>query len=330
VRQVLKPGLIILLLLSFSLPLTISSTAQNNSVLWYEDNNLGRAGGISPDFKAMFTTRTEEWQEARKYIKVYLLRLNSLKDPANGIDDTFLKTALIPKLNESHIDLALDVPGISCNGDDEAMQQAATYIDKIKQFGGSVRYVSLQSVLSKPHPQCTTYTDQQRVDNVVTYVQFMHTKYPGIKVGIIDALVAKNEDYKTAYTQLIQTLKQQGLSLDYIHFDFPMEDATANWSNVIEAQQFVQQELHLKMGLILVSTVGGNTSNESFYTRVLSAYKAYSTAAAQKGVAADDIVMMSWHPYPDHNLPEKDMSEYPYMRLVLDLAQSGHFSTEAL
>ena len=329
-RRVLKPGLIISLLLSFFLPITISSTAQNNSVLWYEDNNLGRAGGISPDFKAMFTTRTEEWQEARKYIKVYLLRLNSLKDPTNGIDDTFLKTALIPKLNESHIELALDVPGISCNGGDQAMQQAATYIDKIKQFGGSVRYVSLQSVLSKAHPECPTYTDQQRIDNVVTYVQFMHTKYPGIKVGIIDALVAKNEDYKTAYTQLIQTLKQQGLSLDYIHFDFPMEDATANWSNVIEAQQFVQQELHLKMGLILVSTVGGNTSNESFYTRVLNAYKAYSTAAAQKGVAADDIVMMSWHQYPDHNLPEKDMSEYPYMRLVLDLAQSGHFSTEAL
>ena len=32
--------------------------------LWVQDNNLAQAGGITPDFKEMFTTRTAEWAEA--------------------------------------------------------------------------------------------------------------------------------------------------------------------------------------------------------------------------------------------------------------------------
>src|SRR5581483_1683129 len=42
--------------------------------LWVQDNNMGHAGGVSPDFKASFTTGRDAWAEARRFIRVYQLR----------------------------------------------------------------------------------------------------------------------------------------------------------------------------------------------------------------------------------------------------------------
>jgi hypothetical protein len=52
--------------------------------VWYEDNNLGKAGGMPADFVEKFR-QPESFSQATKYIRVYMMRALDMK----GMDDQF-------------------------------------------------------------------------------------------------------------------------------------------------------------------------------------------------------------------------------------------------
>ena len=67
-------------------------------LLWYEDNNLGRAGGMPADFIEKFH-RPETFQEASRHIDVYMIRASVLRK----VDDAFITTLLEPYLRKNNI-----------------------------------------------------------------------------------------------------------------------------------------------------------------------------------------------------------------------------------
>ena len=309
-----------------------SRPGPEQGTLWVEENNLGRAGGLPPDFTAMFTTRTGDWTRARDYIGVYLLRMNALEDPENGITDDFLGAAFLPTLEASGIGLALDVNGATwaqCREHARVMFQEAEQIDRIMRLGGEVRYLSLQSALSKPSSVCLEYGRDEgydlRIADVVRYVGYMKGRYPGVQVGLIDAMPAKGWDYQPVYRQLVEALRAQHLTLDYLHLDFPMEAATADWANARAAEDFVRHDLGLRVGITYTSKDGGRTSNEAFYANVLEAFRAFRAA----GGRPDDLWVTSWYPHPTVSLPEDATDDAPLMKVVLDFARLGGVTAKA-
>ncbi len=297
---------------------TSISSQQEEGVLWVEDNNLHEAGGVPVDALQMYQPELlDQWSEARKQIRVYMYRYNSLKNLENGYTDTYLRDNLLPLLKESNIDFALDVPPPNwyCGNNAEKLTNAeGDYMQKISDLGGEVTYVSLQSVLSKPS-DCPNYTFEKRIDNVVRFAKYIKNRFPSIQVGIIDALVAKGLDYKPVYTQLVESLAKENLKLDYIHLDFPMEKASRNWKNLREAEDFIRDELGVRVGVTYTSSRGGMTSAKKWQENVLLAFQEYRDA----GGNPDDHLIMSWYNHPRQNLPED--KEFTLMNTVLKFSE---------
>ncbi|HEU0116548.1 MAG TPA: hypothetical protein VFQ80_17790 [Thermomicrobiales bacterium] len=309
-------------------PVASPVAGPERGALWVQDNNMGHAGGLPPDFKAMFTTRRDEWAAARRFIDVYQLRSTSLRDPTNDLSDAFLGDAFLPLLRDANIALSLNVVGamgLACNVEKGATMAAEiAQIARIARLGGRVDYLSLQSVLSKPTDVCPGYGRDEgydhRIADIVRYAEELTGRFPGIRIGLVDAMVAKGWDYAPVYRQLVAALRAKNLALDFIHLDFPAEAASPGWSNALAAQRVIRDELGLRFGLLYTSNDAGRTSDEAFYRAVMAAGRDFHAA----GGRPDDLVVTSWHPHPAFDLPETDPTGHPFMNVVLDFARLGY------
>jgi hypothetical protein len=296
-------------------------------MLWVQPPNLGVAGQVPPDFPAMFTSRSEEWSEARRFTSVVMLRSTSLTGTQPSIADDLLATAVLPRLREWAIPLALDVTGatlVACGDRSSRLATELALVQRIRDLGGQLVFLSLQSPLAKVGRQaCDGYGREAdfaaRIADVVRYAGAMHTHFPDIAIGLIDAMPAKDWAYEEVYRDLVDALRAAGVRLSFLHLDFPLERAALDWSNVRRAEEFVRNELGLPCGLLLVSRTGGATSNVSFRDNVLAGYLAYRAAGGRQ----DHLVLTSWYRYPNAMLPEDDEAGAPFSNLVRDLARLG-------
>jgi hypothetical protein len=308
-----------------SLPTSQLGPAQGT--MWVQPPNHGGAGRLAPDFFEMFTTRIEEWVEARRFVGVWVVRATSLRGADAPVTDAFLRDAFLPQLNRWAIELAVNVTGATlaeCGDPAARLAGEAALIQRLLDLGARVTYLSLQSPLSKVgRRECPAYGRETgydlRIADVVRYVAYMTGRFPGIRVGLVDAMPAKGWAYRDVYRRLADTLAGQGLGLDFLHLDFPMEAAAPGWANLREVEEFVRGELGVRFGVLYVSRVGGETSNVAFRDNVLEAYRSFRAA----GGRPDHLELTSWYPYPNAILSEDDAVSAPFMNLARDFARLG-------
>jgi hypothetical protein len=301
--------------------------------LWVQPPNYGGAGRLAPDFFEMFTTRRDAWAEARLSIAVWVLRITSILGREAPISETFLNEAFLPWLNAWGIRLAVNVTGATLAGCDDFERRVGVEgaaIERLIDGGGCVSFLSLQSPLSKVGGrECPVYGRaagfDRRIADVVRYATLMTGRFPGIQIGLVDAMPAKGWAYAEVYRALVGALGAEGLELAFLHLDFPSEAASADWGNGRAVEDFVRGELGIPFGLLYVSKIGGATSNVAFRDAVLAAYRAYRAA----GGRPDHLVLTSWYPFPDANLPEDDEAGAPFMNLVRDFARLGGVAAPA-
>ena len=300
--------------------------------LWVQPPNYGGAGGLAPDFFEMFTTRGDEWATGRGFVAVWVVRVTSLLGKDVPLIDAFLRESFLPKLHAWGVALALNVTGAThaqCSGQPSRLRAEVTVIEHLLDLGARISYLSLQSPLSKVSDSCSAYGKETgydlRIADIVRYVGHMTERFPGIEIGLVDAMPAKGWDYQNVYLRLRDQLTDRGLRLAFIHLDFPMESASPGWANVREVEDFVRGELRVPFGLIYVSKVGGETSNVAFRDNVLAAYPAYRAA----GGCPDHLELTSWYAFPTANLPEDDEETAPFMNLVRDFARLGRVTHPA-
>jgi len=300
--------------------------------LWVQPPNYGGAGGLAPDFFEMFTTRTDEWAEARAYVEIWVVRVTSLLGKDVPLSDAFLRESFLPKLQGWGVALAVNVTGATgaqCADHPGRLSAEITAIERLLDLGARISYLSLQSPLSKVSGSCPAYGKETgydlRVTDIVNYVATMTEHFPDIKIGLVDAMPAKGWDYQNVYLRLQDELTARGLSLAFIHLDFPMESASPGWANVREVEDFVRGELRIPFGLLYVSKLGGATSNVAFRDTVLAAYLAYRAA----GGRPDHLELTSWYAFPTSNLPEDDEETAPFMNLVRDFSLLGGVALRA-
>lgn len=291
--------------------------------LWYEDNNMGTAGGAPADFYSKFTA-PDTWADARKVIDVYYVRTNVLE--ARATDDTFLQSYFIPVLAKSHIKLALDTGSATWLNSDYsanigAVNDDVALIKRIQSLGGTVDYIGLQSTLSKPlvvHGRKTDYPMADRIKDAVDYATVIKKNFPDIRIGLIDALPTKGQDYEGPYQDLAAAFRSAGLSLDFIHLDSQYEAAqagtTTSWAKITQVQAFVQNTLHVHFGLVATSRTAGYTSDKAYNDAVLDVPVQYRKV----GGNPDEYVIMSWYPHPVATVPDSaGDGQYPVMKTVL-------------
>jgi hypothetical protein len=296
--------------------------------LWVQPPNHGGAGRLAPDFFEMFTTRTDEWAEARRFVDVWVVRMTSLLGKDAPLSDDFLQESFLPKLHAWGIALAVNVTAATlaqcANHPGPPVAGEVAVIQRLLDLGAHISSLSLQSPLSKVGGRvCPAYGKETgydlRIADVVRYVAAMTERFPGIEIGLVDAMPAKGWGYQDVYRHLQDALTARGLRLAFIHLDFPLESAAPGWVDVREAEDFVRGELGVPFGLIYVSKIGGETSNVAFRDAVLDAYRAYRAA----GGRPDHLKLTSWYAYPTSTLPEDDEASAPFMNLVRDFALLG-------
>jgi hypothetical protein len=290
--------------------------------IWFEDNNMGRAGGTPPDLKERFM-KPETWAQAREIIEVYYIRSNTFWRPENGLDDEFIQKHFIPVLNQSNIEIAIDSGGATwSSAKDKNNHSEIDLIRKLKSFGGKVNYVGLQSVLSKPlteNGRKVEYPMEQRINDVVKFSQLLKKNFPDIKIGIIDALPTKGLPYKEEYKQLADAMRANKLELDFIHLDCPYEHPQSGqritWEGVKEVENYVKDVIGTKFGMIATSKLGaGDTSDELFHRNVMD----IPNQMHKVGANPNHYVMMSWFPYPQTSIPDNAAEgKYPSLKTTV-------------
>jgi hypothetical protein len=296
--------------------------------LWFEDSNLGVAGGLPGDFKEKFVN-PESWAEARKHIAVYMVRTNVLFDGRHGISEEFLRDHFFPVLAASRIRFALDAGGatwMTQPGRARLLPRELELVRRIERLGGKVCCISLQSVLSKPLPanaRALDYPMAQRVADVVAYAQAVHALDPSIAIGLIDALPSHGEDYRGPYLALKQALEQRGLKLAYIHLDTTYElirdrRQGMSWQTVAEVERFVRGPVDARFGLFFTSRQGGVASARAFHVNVVGMLE----ESLSQRLAPDSYILASWFPHPSSSIPENAGGfDFPAMRTTLQFGR---------
>ena len=307
-----------------ALVMVATTTAAMAGDVWYEDNNLGKAGGVPADFVEKFS-RPDTFKQASRYIDVYMVRANIL----SVLDDQFLTTQFIPYLRQHHIRLAMDAGGANwaqMRGREKLDDNDFALLRRLKGLGMEVDYISLQSILSKPLKvggQTSDYPMSKRIEDVVAYAKVVRTIYPQIQIGIIDALPSHGKYYRQPYRLLRDALAREAIPLSYIHLDMPFELPKEHrlgitWQKVREVERYVEEDLGLKFGFFTTSREGGLTSSKAFHERVMASLQCYAGA---DGTPADFIIA-SWFPHPQETIPDTAMGDdYPAMRTVLEFGR---------
>jgi hypothetical protein len=299
----------------------------DQGTLWVQPPNHGGAGRLAPDLFEMFTTRTDEWAEARRFVGVWVVRITSLVGTDAPLSDAFLGESFLPRLRDWDMALAVNVTGATlaqCANHPGRLAIETAAIQRLLDLGATISSLSLQSPLSKVGGRaCPSYGKESgydlRIADIVGYLSAMRERFPSIEIGLVDAMPAKGWAYQDVYRRLQEALTARGLALAFIHLDFPMESAAPGWVDVREAEEFVRGELGIPFGLIYVSRIGGETSNVAFRDAVLDAYREYRAA----GGRPDHLELTSWYAYPTSTLPEDDEANAPFMNLVRDFALLG-------
>lgn len=300
---------------------SIISAAAAAADIWYEDNNLGKPGGMPPDFASKFG-QTESFNQASQYLRVYMVRTNVL----DAMDDEFLAGLFHPYLTRNNIQLALDAVGatwMQAPGRKTIANREVRLLERLKRLRMQVDYVSLQSVLSKPlviDGVTVDYPMSKRIKDVVTYAKSVRKIYPQAQIGIIDAIPSHVEDYRQPYLLLKNALAREKIALSYIHldmpFDIPREQLLGiTWPQARAVESYVEDVLGVRFGFMTTSAKGGRASSKVFHERVLAAQECYLGA----GGTPADFIIASWFPSPQTTIPETATGDdYPAMRTVLE------------
>ncbi len=309
------------------------------SLRWYEDNNLGVAGEVPLDFHSRMAT-TEDWYQTLKIMDVFYLRSTSYQKYLST-NPAFTKE-LASLFSQHNISLAIDETAATwahsgINNRNTLFTESLDMLDDLTNAGFNLRYISLQSVLSKPiknsDGNIVDYPFEKRYLDVSSYITKVSELYPSMEFGIIDALPAKTTqlEYEFVYRGLFEHLTANNLHLDYLHLDLPINLISQNGNNITtntvkHVNKFVTEAFNWRFGWIVTDRSGGNSNAASFAHNVSQGLNAYLNIGGE----ADDYILSAWFPYPQFTVPDEYHSTMPafstfrMMDQILNVAGNGN------
>jgi len=287
---------------------------------WFEDNNMGEVGYIAKDAKEKFYN-ISSWQRAFRVMDTYMLRTSTIIK-RDGFLDKLLLDKILLTLKEHKKHLALDVGGatwLSYNKNRRRLfKNERRIINYISKRGFKIDYILFQSSLSKPLED-KEYSLDKRIEDILTYSKWVKSKYPYIKLGLIDALFAQGKEYKESYIYLLSKLKQNGIIFDNIIIDIPyniikQHRHSIDFHKLKEVENFIRDKLNLRVGIIFTSRAKGANPNKRFFLDISSMAKGY----IKVGGNPDYVILSSWFLYPSKTIPDTEAytMSYDFLKLV--------------
>ena len=196
--------------------------------LWHQDNNLKIAGGSPIDWETRLNN-PEKMANALTKIDTYFLRLSTAK----RVSESSLRR-LARLLKSYNIKTAIDTgtatwAGCRINRD---FSGEISVIKKLQGYGFDIKYIALQSALSKPYKardnKCNEYrnllTMMPRYLDVLEYYKQVQPKFPNVSIGIVDATPAKTGTHNpdVIYRTIESGLRVRGYKLGFLLYDVPM------------------------------------------------------------------------------------------------------------
>ena len=258
-------------------------------LLWFEDNNLGVNGGYPVDFLTKFDE--PDWQSVP--IDVYLMHMVVL----SLLPETWLTGTLAKFLTQGGIALALDAEGATWTtwgGRGSLFAREMKLLERLSLLGIPVRYISLQSVLSKSTPDKSEYTLGQRIEDIGLYIDVASQFHPEACFGLIDSAPTQRQPWQSMYRILLA----QENRLSYLHLDAPYHHIRGwfdlSWREIRQVQEFVHSK-KMDFGLLLTSNCASNKD----FIRDLTKMQ----AEARKFLHYHDEILTSWFAHPDITVP---------------------------
>ncbi len=306
---------------------------------WYEDNNLGIAGEVPLDFSTRMAS-IEDWEQTLKIMDVFYLRSASFQKYLSS--NPVFSQELASLLAQYNIVLAIDDTAATWahsgqNNRDLEFTASLKMLDDLTNAGFNIRYISLQSVLSKPlrnsNKEIVDYPYEKRYLDISSYITKISDRYPNIEFGIMDALPAKTSklEYESVYQGLFDHLAASNLHLDHLHLDLPINVINQNGNNITtntvkQVRQFVTETFNWRFGWIVTDRTGGTSDSASFAQAISKGLSSYLNI----GGKADDYILSAWFPYPQFTIPDEYSSAMPafatfrMMDQILNVSGSGN------
>lgn len=258
---------------------------------WYEDNNMRRSGGYPPDFRKMWE-QPETWKDLRAALDVYCIRGNTLRNILREFGENWVARYFAAVLIEEGIPVAIDNIG-----------RTGGYISGVKtlqDMGVDIHSIALQSVLSKFEaqpmtPEARAAEIRRRVPLTVGQLKIAHEAFPGVPLGIIDALPAKALPWRKFYPGFVAAAEAAGVPVDFIHVDCPLSKigATVKEQDLHDLRQVLVDDLKLEYGFICTDNIGGMESDVAFRESLQRLAKIFPNDAYP-----DAFIVMSWYHHP--------------------------------
>jgi hypothetical protein len=179
---------------------------------------------------------------------------------------------------------------------------------KIKQAGGTVDYVDLEhpydAVTFANGPQVCRYSPEQAAQDVSRYVRAIREIFPDARFGAVET--AEND--LTHVRRWVEAYRSvMGENLDYFNFD--LNYYQPNWAQQARA---IEDYLH-KQGIEFGMFYRGDeidSTGEEWLAKAEERFVEYEVIA---GGRPDRAIFQSWHPQPEHLLPETDPGAFTYL-----------------
>lgn len=285
-------------------------------LLWMQDNTLGERGRIPADFLTRFDD-VASWEHTLRAIDTLSLNEHAMT-LANGISDQFLREKMAPVLNRYQVSVSINTwagNGLGLRrdqtgqSDEDLLTNHFTLIARLLNAGIRVRSVSMNTPLTRNmagNMFGDDYSLQRRQEDVVRYSALIRANFPHVDVGIQDNLLTLKGDYENVYSWLADIAQP----LDHIHYWQPVneigDDDPVDWAEIIQLQQFVQEQLRIEFGFMLNSSRGTSSAQNWRRDIVLRGAQTYLNELAVQGIARapDRFIVTAWQSHPQQSTPE--------------------------
>lgn len=179
---------------------------------------------------------------------------------------------------------------------------------RIKRAGGTVHYADLEHpydavTFSGAPPECS-YSAERAARDVAVYVQGVRSVFPDVRIGAIETAnhsVEAVARWVEGYRSVI------GEDLDYFSLD--VDYSRPNWAKDVRAIEEYLRGRGIEFGIFY----RGDEDDASSAEWIAKAEQRSVEYEAIAGGRPDRAIFQSWHPYPDHVLPETNPSALTYL-----------------
>jgi len=282
-------------------------------------------------FEDMFMTRTGEW----KFVQQNITQFKFYATPLGRFirEPDFLKK-LMTGISDMGLGIGIET-GIR-HGHERCIQRT---LDPITEAGGRVDFLVTDNVIVKSqfdkHKKGDyNWTYEEAVENYATFVAGIKSKYPNIKIGIIEAAFRFHwedaekfpcegnpkrswGDLKKVLLDIMAACKKKGTKLDMLQpeYSYSRIEKTKNGWEKLKAMEEFCKENDMDFIFLFNDHHGGNSSDKEFHEGVIHCLKQVQKNGLQPTIGT----IQSWYKHPIEELPED--KKYTFMHLAKEFIE---------